>query len=116
MSDAANQMRKGTTTVLLLNLLAEEDRPIHGYEIIKELEGRSQGYFDFKEGLVYPRLHELEREGFLRSRWQGEAGGRRRKVYTITDKGRQRLAQERAEWQALRQTMDLLLGTEPGAA
>lgn len=56
------QMRKGTTTVILLSLLAELDRPMYGYEIIKELEARSQGYFRFKEGLIYPRLHELERQ------------------------------------------------------
>ena len=83
-----SQMRKGTTTVIVLNLLAELDRPMYGYEIIKELEARSEGFFEFKEGLVYPRLHEMERQDLLRSEWQGEEGTRRRKFYKITDKGR----------------------------
>jgi DNA-binding PadR family transcriptional regulator len=42
------QMRKGTTTVIILNLLAELDRPMYGYEIIQELETRSQGYFQLR--------------------------------------------------------------------
>jgi len=46
------QMRKGTTTVILLNLLAEVDRPMYGYEIIQELEARSEGYVRFNEGVI----------------------------------------------------------------
>jgi DNA-binding PadR family transcriptional regulator len=106
------QMRKGTTTVIVLNLLAELDRPMYGYEIIQELEARSQGYFQFKEGLIYPRLHELERQGFLRSEWQGQEGTRRRKFYTITDKGRRRLEEELQGWQDFAQNVNLLLGVE----
>jgi PadR family transcriptional regulator PadR len=106
------QMRKGTTTVILLNLLAELDRPMYGYEIIQELESRSQGYFQFKEGLIYPRLHELERQGLLRSEWQGEEGSRRRKFYAITEAGRRRLAKELQGWQAFSRHVDHLLGVE----
>ena len=107
----SNAMRRGTTTILLLNLLAECQRPMHGYEIIKELGERSKGYFEFKEGLVYPRLHLLERQGLLKSRWQGAEGSRRRKYYEITPEGHRRLAEEREQWRALRGTMDALLGT-----
>jgi PadR family transcriptional regulator PadR len=107
------QMRKGTTTVILLNLLAELDRPMYGYEIIKELESRSEGYFRFKEGLIYPRLHELERQGLLRSEWRGEEGSRRRKFYRITAKGRRRLEAELRSWQAFAENVNRLLGVEP---
>ncbi len=106
------QMRKGTTTVILLNLLAEVDRPMYGYEIIKELESRSEGYFRFKEGLIYPRLHELERQGLLRSEWRGEEGSRRRKFYRITDKGRRRLETELRSWQVFAENVNRLLGVE----
>jgi PadR family transcriptional regulator PadR len=109
------QMRKGTTTVILLNLLAELDRPMYGYEIIQELEARSEGYFQFKEGLIYPRLHEMERQGFLRAEWQGEEGSRRRKFYTITDKGRRRLEEELRGWQAFAENVNQLLGVETAA-
>jgi len=106
------QMRKGTTTVILLSLLAELNRPMYGYEIIKELGKRSRGQFQFKEGLIYPRLHELERQGLLESEWQREEGARERKFYSITDKGRRHLAQELAQWQAFTTEVDRLLGLE----
>ena len=104
------QMRKGTTTVILLNLLAEADRPMYGYEIIQELEARSQGAFRFREGLIYPRLHEMEQEGLLRSEWQGEEGARRRKFYRITAEGRQRLAVDLEDWHSLASAVNRLLG------
>jgi PadR family transcriptional regulator PadR len=106
------QMRKGTTTVIILNLLAEENRPMYGYEIIQELEQRSQGYFRFKEGLIYPRLHELERQGLLRGEWRGEEGSRRRKFYTITEAGRRRLERELQGWHAFTRHVNELLGVE----
>jgi PadR family transcriptional regulator PadR len=106
------QMRKGTTTVIILSLLAELDRPMYGYEIIQELEARSQGYFQFKEGLIYPRLHELERQEFLRSEWQGEEGRRRRKFYTITSAGRRHLERELQGWRSFTRQVNRLLGVE----
>jgi PadR family transcriptional regulator PadR len=107
------QMRKGTTTVIILNLLAEVDRPMYGYEIIQELEARSQGFFQFKEGLIYPRLHELERRGYLRAEWQGDEGSRRRKFYIITDAGRRRREKELQGWCSFSEHVNLLLGVEP---
>lgn len=106
------QMRKGTTTVIILSLLAELERPMYGYEIIRELETRSQGYFQFKEGLIYPRLHEMERRGFLRAEWRGPEGTRRRKFYTITDQGHRRLAEELQGWRVFAENVNRLLGVE----
>ena len=106
------QMRKGTTSFIVLNLLAKLDRPMYGYEIIKELESRSQGFFRFQEGLIYPRLHELERQGLLRSEWRGEEGSRRRKFYAITDEGRRRLEKELTGWRTFTENVNRLLGVE----
>jgi PadR family transcriptional regulator PadR len=106
------QMRKGTTTVIILNLLSDLDRPMYGYEIIQELEARSEGYFQFKEGLIYPRLHEMERQGLLRAEWQGEEGSRRRKFYAITDRGRRRLEKELQDWRSFAENVSRLLGVE----
>jgi PadR family transcriptional regulator PadR len=106
------QMRKGTTTVIILSLLADLDRPMYGYEIIQELEARSEGYFQFKEGLIYPRLHEMERQGLLRAEWQGEEGSRRRKFYAITDRGRRRLEKELQDWRSFAENVSRLLGVE----
>ena len=106
------QMRKGTTTVIILSLLAELKRPMYGYEIIQELEARSQGYFQFKEGLIYPRLHAMERQGVVRSEWQGAEGTRRRKFYSITEQGRRRLDEERESWRTFTEHVNRMLGVE----
>ena len=106
------QMRKGTTTVIILSLLAELKRPMYGYEIIQELEARSQGYFQFKEGLIYPRLHAMERQGVVRSEWQGAEGTRRRKFYSITEQGRRRLDEERESWRSFAEHVNRMLGFE----
>jgi len=107
-----DQMRKGTTALAILKLLVDVGEPMHGYQIIRELEARSQGVLQFKEGLIYPRLHRMEREGLLRSRWEGEPGTRRRKVYAITEKGRRQLEAELRQWEVFRRGMNLLLGLE----
>ena len=104
------QMRKGTTTMAILKLLVDADEPLHGYEIIRRLEKRSAGYFSFKEGLIYPTLHRMEQNGLLKSRWLGEPGTRRRKVYTVTEKGHQQLEEEMERWKSFSFQMDQLLG------
>ena len=103
-------MRKGTTTLAILKLLIDTGEAMHGYQIARALENRSQGSFQFKEGLIYPRLHQMEREGLLRSEWEGDRGTRRRKVYLPTAEGKHRLAEELKQWQAFSLSMAQLLG------
>jgi len=91
-----HQMRKGSTPLLILSLLAEQ--PMYGYQIARELEQRSEGYFEMKEGLLYPALHRMEQEGLLKSEWRRVGGSRRRRYYSITDKGKKVLADSVAEW------------------
>ena len=90
------QIRKGSTLVLILSLLAEQ--PMYGYQIAQELERRSEGYFEMKEGLLYPALHQMERDDLLNSEWRTVAGARRRKYYFITEKGRKVLSSSADEW------------------
>ena len=86
---------KGSLDLLLLAVLARG--PAHGYSVITALRAGSGGEFDLPEGTVYPALHKLERDRLVRSRWE-VAGGRRRRVYSLTDRGRRALADQRAEW------------------
>jgi len=115
MSDL-DQMRKGTTHLLILKLLSDAGEPLHGYEIIRRLEGASDGSFRFKEGLIYPALHRLEQDGLLKSSWQELGASRRRKVYALTEKGQQRLRQELLRWREFSQHVNRLLGLEEAAA
>ncbi len=111
-SDSIDQMRKGTTTLAILTLLLDVEEPMHGYRMIQELEARSRGIFAFNEGLIYPRLHQMEHDGLLKSRWEGEPGTRRRKVYVVTEKGRRQLDAELEQWETFRRGMRLLLSPE----
>ena len=88
-------MLKGHLDLLLLEVLAAG--PAHGYAVITALRERSAGEFDLPEGTVYPALHRLEDAGRLRSEWSSE-GGRRRRVYALTDVGRAAARSERGQW------------------
>ncbi len=101
----------GNIEPLLLHLTFE--RPMYGYQIIRELETRSQGYFKFKEGTLYPVLHRLEKEGLIRGRWQTLPSGRRRKYYHITDKGRSALAERQSQWREFLTAMGLVVQLSP---
>lgn len=116
MASVRQQMRKGTTTVIILKLLVDTSEPMYGYQIIRRLEERSGGYFQFKEGLIYPRLHQMERENLLQSEWWGEPGTRRRKVYTVTEAGHRRLEEELAQWRSFSATLNRMLGTAQESA
>jgi PadR family transcriptional regulator, regulatory protein PadR len=101
---------KGHLDLLLMTVLAAG--PAHGYAIITALRERSEGTFDLHEGTIYPALHRLEDAGLLGSSW-ADAGGRRRRVYTLTDKGVAALAAERTQWRRFAAGMRAVLGSEP---
>ena len=84
------ELLKGSTDMLVLSLI--HDEPLYGYEISKRLRAASKTMFAFGEGTLYPMLHKLERERLCESYWQ-EHGGRRRKYYLITKKGKRMLEQ-----------------------
>src|SRR6266540_6772821 len=92
------QLRKGSTPLLLLSVLATDK--MYGYQIMRELERRSEGYFTMTAALLYPALHQLEVAGLLKSEWQEGQGKRKRKYYSITSKGRKALTSSQTEWQA----------------
>jgi DNA-binding PadR family transcriptional regulator len=102
-----DQIRKGSTETLLLLLLTDE--PMYGYQISQELDKRSNGYFEAKEGLLYPTLHRMQKEGLIDSEWRQAEGQRRRKYYTLTRLGREQLHDQRAEWQQFMVELQKLL-------
>ncbi len=101
------ELIKGSIESLLLCLVGEQ--PMYGYQIIKELERRSQGYFKFKEGTLYPALHRLEKAGLIAGKWQMLPSGRQRRYYQITEKGHQLLLVRRNQWQDFLAAMNLVL-------
>jgi|SRR3990172_4208521 len=103
------QLLKGNTDVLLLTLLQEE--AMYGYQIMKELERRSEGYFKFREGTLYPALHRLERDGCISGRWRRLSSGQERRYYSLTPRGEQRLAEQLTQWQGFAAAVRMI--TEP---
>jgi len=101
------ELLKGSTDTLLLSLLNEQ--PMYGYQMVKELERRSQGYFKLAEGTLYPALHRLERQGLLVSRWGRSPSGQERKYYHITEKGRRVLEMRTEQWRNFASAIDLVL-------
>ncbi len=101
------ELMKVSIDSLLLCLMSQQ--PMYGYQIIKELGRRSQGYFEFKEGTLYPALHRLERAGLILGKWQTLPNGRQRRYYYITDKGHKMLVAKRNQWQDFFTAMNLII-------
>jgi PadR family transcriptional regulator, regulatory protein PadR len=101
---------KSNIDSLLLCLV--KDQPMYGYQIIKELENRSQGYFKFKEGTLYPALHRLEKNGLIEGQWQVLANGQQRKYYRLTSKGHESLVVKRTDWNEFFNAMNLIIQAE----
>jgi len=86
----------GSVEMLILQIA--QGGPTYGYAVAQEAMKRSGGYFDLKEGSLYPALHRMERRGLLEAFWEDKETGRRRKFYKITAEGIKVLEKERAEW------------------
>ena len=92
----SKELLKGSTGIMVLGLLAEED--LYGYAIIREIEERSQSLFRMSEGSLYPILHAMEKDGLLESYRKVSEIGKERKYYRITAKGKLQLALKMEEW------------------
>ena len=101
------ELMKGNSESLLLCFVGQQ--PMYGYQIIKDLERRSQGYFKFKEGTLYPALHRLEKSGLIMGKWQMLPSGRQRRYYYITDKGKRVLAEKMSQWRDFLTAMNLII-------
>jgi PadR family transcriptional regulator PadR len=97
---------KGHLDAMILAVVASGS--LHGYAIIEELRQRSGGVLSLPEGTVYPALHRLERAGLLSSSWS-EGGNRRRRIYSVTAKGRRELGVRRSEWREFVSAVDAVL-------
>ena len=100
----------GSTTMLLLQLLAEKD--MYGYEMIEVLRERSENVFELKAGTLYPLLHSLEAKGLLNA-YEKEAGNKVRKYYSITKHGRKILDEKKNEWEIYSRAVANVLGFNP---
>ena len=101
------ELLKGNTEALLLALLTQE--AMYGYQMVKEIERRSSGYFQFKEGTLYPALHRLERSALVKGVWHKSPSGQQRRYYNVTDKGVRELQQKHTEWNQFSRAVNLVM-------
>ncbi|MDG6938192.1 MAG: PadR family transcriptional regulator [Nitrososphaerota archaeon] len=97
-------MKVGTVSLWLLLLLSE--RPMYGYEIIRELEKRFSGFWKPKTGTIYPALEKLEQNSLVTSRIEFMEEVPDRKHYALTEKGRAELAQSMVYWTRVTEVLE----------
>lgn len=102
------ELVKGSTSLLLLQLLDERD--MYGYELVKELEKRSDNGFSVKEGTLYPALHKLEKQEYIECYWQEQEKGPARKYYRITAAGKEMLLEKTQEWNDFVSVINKVMG------
>ena len=102
----------GVPELLLLRLL--EQREMYGYELVRSIKTVTSDAISLGEGVIYPVLHSLERNGALKARRKA-VSGRTRVYYSVTDKGRKRLDRLQGEWQRIESGINAAFG-EPGHA
>ncbi|MPZ64702.1 MAG: PadR family transcriptional regulator [Pseudonocardiaceae bacterium] len=100
------QMLKGVLSLLLLELLSEQEN--YGYQVVVRL--RDDGFDQLNEGTVYPALTRLESQGLLASRLVKSSSGPARKYYSTTSDGADELLRARAAWERLVASVSRTLG------
>lgn len=108
MGSYSKELLKGAADTLVLSAFADGEK--YGYQVVKELERRSGGFFAFKEGTLYPILHRLERQGLLAARWQTMPNGTERRYYGLTRKGHRALSEKLSEWQTFARAVGRVTG------
>ena len=100
------ELLKGSTETIILSVLSCES--MYGYQLLREMEQRSSGYFRLKEGTLYPALHRLARMGLVKGDWRESPNGQSRRYYLVTESGRQRLSSMLREWDLFTKAVGLI--------
>lgn len=106
MSIASDLLRGNTDTIILASLT---ERDSYGYLINKEIMAKTDSQMELKDATLYSAFRRLEKDGLVNTYWGDEEIGARRRYYSITEKGREVYAQNKAEWQKAKEMIDSLL-------
>ena len=100
-----------STKPLILTILSSGE--MYGYQIIHNVIQLSGGTLEWSEGMLYPVLHRMEKENFIRSQWKISASGRRRKYYQLTESGKKELEKEKRQWMKVHDVLSRLWAPSP---
>jgi transcriptional regulator len=100
---------QGTLDLLILKTISLE--PKHGWAIAKRIQQVSREILQVQQGSLYPALHRLEQQGWIKAQWAETETGRKAKFYSLTRAGRGQLEKEMANWDRLSAAIDLVVRT-----
>ena len=98
---------QGTLDLLILKTLSLE--PKHGWAIAKRIQQISNEVLQVQQGSLYPALHRLEQQGWIRAKWDESETGRQAKFYLLTAAGRAQLEKEKKNWKRLSTAIDVVI-------
>lgn len=107
----AKELVAASSRPLILSILSQKES--YGYEIIKKIHELSNSEIQWKDGMLYPVLHKLEKEGFIESFWKVAETGRKRKYYRIKTEGRTLLETQKKQWKIVNTVFNQLWEATP---
>jgi transcriptional regulator len=111
MAKQRNDILQGTLVLLVLKTLARGKR-MHGYAITCDIQRVSSELLRVEEGSLYPALHRMEQDGWVRAQWGVTEKNRQARFYTLTAEGERQLAHEEQSWARLTEGVQKVLGYE----
>ena len=102
--DLNKDLVAASATPLVLSILKEGDS--YGYAIIKRVKELSEEEMNWTDGMLYPVLHRLEKQGCINSYWQMSQTGRKRKYYSLTREGDNALEDIKLQWRLVNRTLN----------
>jgi transcriptional regulator len=100
MNRQRNDILQGTLALLVLKTLSSQG-PMHGYAITAHIQRASAELLRVEEGSLYPALHRMEQDGWLKAEWGTTEKNRQARIYSLTSSGRKQLAAEQESWARL---------------
>lgn len=108
-----NDILQGTLAMLVLRTLVVRG-PLHGYAITQHIQRGSAELLRVEEGSLYPALHRMEQDGWIRGKWGTTDRNRQARFYSLTAEGKRQLADEQASWTRLTDGVARVLGVAHG--
>ena len=100
-----------SSKMIVLSILSRQET--YGYQILQSIKMFTEGGWIWYDGMIYPVLHKMERDKLIKSRWEeSEETNRKRRYYSITEKGRKMLETEILGWKMVDTTLNKILGLQ----
>ena len=104
-----NNLVQGTLDLLILKTISQQ--PMHGWAIAKRIQQVSKDELRVQQGSLYPALHRLEQQAWVRAQWKLTDTGRQARFYSLTRAGGKQLEKELANWSRLSAAIDVVVGS-----